>query len=218
MFKIHIDGIESEIYVKNKEKLYVKSKSISSTRNIFINDNYALSLLSNNSFKNNLFNNGVLQYIRVRYTEQHDNNSPGRDMWFDYRETPIFEKHDVVTIWVHSVRRNGNYIMYLWKHGKDVPGGGTTSQLYTDESSNHLRNKPNNETDYLGYGRESVNRSTVFRKDDILLFWPGWVRGVSLKVNHQYHLKKSWLKLISKATRRKLALDITNNEDFYKDK
>ena len=241
MFKIHIDGIESEIYVKNKEKLYVKSKSISSTRNIFINDNYALSLLSSNSFKNNKARTyGVLQYIRVRYTEQRDNNSPGHNIWFDYRETPIFEKHDFVTLWVHSVRRDGNYVIHLWKHGYDVPyGRGTTSQLYTDESSNHLRNKPNNATDYLGYGRESTRNARIFRKDDILLFWPEfgvisnrkWLENTNKDhiirngLNYFKHTmeklhrrKHSWLEYISKATRRKLALDITNNEDFYKDK
>ena len=235
MFKIHIDGIENKIYVKNKKNKYTISNNISNTRNIFINDTYATGLLLNNDF-GKAITYGALQYIKVKYTEREDDNNRSR-IWFDFRETPIFKKYNVVTIWVHSVRTGGNYIMHLWKHGKDVPyGNGTTSQLYTDQYSHWLREKPDNEKNYLGFGHD-CDWKHYYKRDDILLFWPefaiisnkllkdknkddlkhGHLNHVRHVIGRLGHKKNKWLELFSNESRKKLALDITNNDTFYKD-
>lgn len=247
MFKIHIEGESSEVYVKTNQNYYKNSTNIYKTRNIFINDSYAKNLLLSREFGyGKVIRNeygwrskpqyGVLQYIKVRYTEREDDNN-GNKVWFDFRETPIFKDCSVVTLWVHSVRKNSNYIMHFWKHGYKVSyGNGTENQLYTDQDSHWLRDKPNNITDYLGFGHD-CDWHHYFKKDDILLFWPGdasftdgelknrtshelvhgYLNNMRQYVGRYGHIFQKWLSLFPSYKRRELALNITNNESFYKD-
>ena len=246
MFKIHIENKKSEVYVKVKSN-YFNSRNISDTRNIFINDTYAGNALLTRAYitlpKN--YNLGVLQYIRVRYTERTDGNN-GNRIWFNFKETPIFRDCKYMAIYAYSIRTGGIYQMHVWKHGYDVPyGNGTQNQLFTDEYSGHLLDLPSSETDSLGFGYD-CDWKHYFKQDDILYFHPYYARETyqifkdkikeeySSELEEQHKRKRKidnhlrhhigrnsgylwkWIDSISYKSRNQLAFDLTGNEQYNK--